>query len=69
MSSVCTEFRIGPGSGQGIMTVMCSGKHAVVDGLGAVCILKLILLPQEGLPRISRESHTQVTSCEPSPNE
>lgn len=28
---------------------------------GAVCILMLILLPQEGLPRTRNELHTQVT--------
>ena len=40
----------------------------VVDSPGAVCILMLIPLPQEGLPGIRSESGTQVTSCELSPN-
>ena len=34
----------------------------------AVCILILILIPQEGLPPMSSLSCTQVISCEPSPH-
>jgi hypothetical protein len=41
----------------------------IVDGLGAVCILMLILLSQEKLSGSRNESLTQVTSCEPSSNE
>ena len=41
----------------------------VVDGPGDACILMLILLSQEGLSGMRNESHTQVTSCEPSFNE
>jgi hypothetical protein len=47
-------------------------KHlllCVVGGPGAVCVWMLILLSQEGLSVTRNESHTQVTSCEPSPNE
>lgn len=39
-----------------------------VDSPGAVCILMLITLPQEGLPGTGSESRTQVTSSEPSPH-
>jgi hypothetical protein len=42
---------------------------AVVDGSGAVYILMLIPLSQEELSGMRNASHTQVTSCEPSPNE
>jgi hypothetical protein len=38
-----------------------------VDSAGAVCVLMLIPLSQEGLHTRS-ESHTQVTSYEPSPH-
>ena len=38
-----------------------------MDGAGDACILMLILLSQEGLSGMRNESHTQVTSCEPSP--
>jgi hypothetical protein len=38
-----------------------------VDGPGDACNLMLILLSQEGLCGRRNESHTQVTSCEPSP--
>jgi hypothetical protein len=41
----------------------------VVDGPGVDCILLLVLLSQEGLSRMRNESHTQMTSFEPSPNE
>jgi hypothetical protein len=39
------------------------------DGPGAACILMLSLLSQNGLSGMRNESHIQVTSCEPSPNE
>jgi hypothetical protein len=41
-------------------------RDTAVDNLGTVCILMLILLPQQGT---RSEPCTQVTSCEPSPNE
>jgi hypothetical protein len=41
----------------------------VVNGPGAVCILMLIPLSQEGMSGTRDESCTQVTSYEPSPNE
>jgi hypothetical protein len=40
-----------------------------VDGPGAVCILMLIPFSQEGSSGPRNESHTQVTSCEPSSSE
>jgi hypothetical protein len=40
-----------------------------VDDPGAVCILMLILFSQERVSGMRNESHTQVTSCEPSINE
>jgi hypothetical protein len=40
---------------------------SVVDCPRFVCILMLILLPREGRPGMRSESHTHVTSHDPSP--
>jgi hypothetical protein len=45
------------------------GLNSIVGRPGVVCILILIPLPHEGLPGKRSESLTQMTSCEPSPNE
>lgn len=44
-----------------------SGNNACVDCPGSVCILMLITLPKGRLPGTRSESHTQVTSSQPSP--
>ena len=50
-----------------LWVLFLTGKYqSIVDGPAAVCILMLILLSWEGL-WTRRESHTQVTSCEPIP--
>lgn len=52
-----------------VLPKLCSpAQWATVGCPGDVCVLMLIPLPQEGLPRGRSESHTQVTSLGPSPH-